>query len=130
MEKNSHKKNQTIESEILNNRWSKLYKFGGIASFFIAILLLGEIFVYAIIPDRSTPSEIFALFHDNSLVGLLFFDLLGMISYLLYIPLIISFYMTLRRFNESIMAVAILGDGWYEWLKTEPHLNMNFVFNI
>lgn len=100
--------NQTIESEILNNRWSTLYKFGGISALMIAILLVGEILVYAIIPDRSTPIEIFALFHENSLVGLLFFDLLGMISYLLYIPLILSLYLTLRRSSESVMAVATI----------------------
>jgi hypothetical protein len=90
----------------MNNHWYDLYKLGGIASHVIAILLVGEIFVYALIPDRSTPGEIFALFQDSTLAGLLFFDLLGMISYLLYIPLVLSFYMVLRQSSESIMVVA------------------------
>ena len=90
----------------MHNRWSNLYKSSGIASHAVAILLIGEIFVYALIPDRSMPKEIFALFQESSLAGLLFFDLLGLISYLLYIPLIISFYVALRRYSESIMAVA------------------------
>jgi Domain of unknown function (DUF4386) len=71
----------------------------------IAILLLGESVVYAVLPNRSTPIEFLALFRDNWLIGLLSFDLLGMISYLLFIPMILSLYVVLRRTNESIMIV-------------------------
>jgi len=106
MEKSNQKMNHTNEFEMLNYNWSNLYKFSGIASIIIAILLIGDIFVYAIISDLNTPIEIFALFHDNSLAGLLLFDLFGMIAYLFFIPLILSLYMTLRRSGEPIMAIA------------------------
>ena len=40
--------------------------------------------VYAILPDPATASECIELFNKNAFLGLLHFDLLGMISYLLY----------------------------------------------
>lgn len=97
-----------IATEIFDNRWSNLCKLGGIASFVIVLILIGEILVYAIIPDRSAPNEIIALFQQAPLAGLLFFDLLGMISYILFIPLIISLYVVLRKLNETIMILATL----------------------
>lgn len=96
-----------IELEEINVRadWTKLFRSGSIAAFIIAILLIGEIFVYALIPDRSSPVEIFALFNNNPLAGLLFFDLLGMISYILFIPLILSFYLIMKNSNRAIMLI-------------------------
>lgn len=72
----------------------------------IAVLLLGEIVVYAILPSPSTTIEYFALFRDNWLAGLLTLDLLGMISYILFVPMILALYMALRRASESVMVVA------------------------
>lgn len=97
-----------VESESETPRWSGLFRFGSIAAFIIALLLLGEIFVYALIPDRSTPEEIFALFRNSPFAGLLFFDLLGMISYLLYIPVVLSFYVVLRKNSESLLAFSLV----------------------
>jgi len=92
-------------TETVDSRWCNLYKLGGAVAMIIAILLLGESVIYAVLPNRSTPGEFLALFRNNWLIGLLNFDLLGMISYLLFIPMILSLYMVLRRTNESIMIV-------------------------
>ncbi len=97
---------QMTESGIADSRWQGLYKLGGVTALMIAILLLGEIAVYAILPRPSTAIEYFALFRDNWLAGLLYLDLLGMISYLLFVPMILSLYMALRRTSESVMIVA------------------------
>jgi Domain of unknown function (DUF4386) len=87
-------------------RWAGLYRLGGIAAFLIAALLLGEIAVYASFPRPDTVLEHFELFQENTLVGLLTLDLLGMISYLLFIPTILALYVALRRTSEAVMAVA------------------------
>jgi hypothetical protein len=94
------------ESEIADPRWQGLYKLGGIMALIIAVLLLGEIVVYAFLPRPSTVIEHLALFRDNGLVGLLTLDLLGMIAYLLFVPTILAFYVALRRTSESVMIVA------------------------
>ena len=98
--------NQMTESEIADSRWQGLYKLGGVAALIIAVLLLGEIVVYASLPRPDTAVEYFAIFQDNWLAGLLYFDLLGLISYLLFIPTILALYVVLRRTSEAIMIVA------------------------
>ncbi len=89
-----------------NSRWQGLYKLGGIAALIIAVLLIGEIVVYAVFPRAQTAAEHFALFRDNWLAGLLTFDLLGMISYLLFVPMILALYIALRNKSEAIMLIA------------------------
>ena len=94
------------ESEIADNRWQGLYKLGGVTALIIAVLLIGEIVVYAVLPRPSTAIEYFAIFRENPLAGLLYFDLLGMISYLLFVPTILALYLILRRTSEAVMIVA------------------------
>jgi len=92
-----------FEKKTDDENLQKLYRVGCIAAFLIALLLFGEIFVYALIPDRDGPTEIFELFRENAFAGLLLFDLLGMISYLLFIPFILSLYMILKKSNWALM---------------------------
>ena len=86
-----------MELETVNSRRRGLYQLGGIAAFIIAALLIGEIVVYATLPRASTALEHFTIFQDNWLAGLLTFDLLGMVSYLLFVPTILALYLILRR---------------------------------
>jgi hypothetical protein len=88
------------------SRWRGLYRLGGVAALLIAVLLLGEIAVYAALPSPRTPAEHFALFRQNWLAGLLTLDLLGMICYLLFIPTILALYLALRSTSPAVMAVA------------------------
>jgi len=87
-------------------RWNNLYKLGGISAYIIAVLLFGEIFVYALIPNPNTPLGYIELFQENPLYGLLHFDLLGMISYLFFIPMTLAIYMALRKTSDSIVLIA------------------------
>lgn len=102
MERSNTKMKATAEYAKVNFRWRRLYKFGGVSALIIAIFLIGEIVVYSVLPRLNTTIETFELFRDNCLAGLLIFDLLGMISYLLFIPMILSLYVALRQTNESI----------------------------
>ena len=49
----------------------------------------------------------FTLFQNNSLLGLLALDLLLIVDQVLYVPIILALYVTLRRTNESFMAIAL-----------------------
>lgn len=89
-----------------DTRWYGLHKIGGISAIVIAILLLGEVFVYSVMPNPSSTIGYIELFIKNSLFGLLHFDLLGMISYFLFIPVILSLYMVLKQKSESVALIA------------------------
>ncbi len=76
------------------------------AALIIAVLLAGEIVVYAVLPRTTTALEHFTLFQKNWLAGLLTLDLLGMISYVLFIPLILAFHVALRRTDAPLIVFA------------------------
>ncbi|MHB9056858.1 MAG: DUF4386 domain-containing protein [Paludibacteraceae bacterium] len=95
-----------IPLETNEGHWKSLYKIAGIAAIAIALLLLGEVYVYSIIPNPSTTIGYMELFLKNPLFGLLHFDLLGMISYLLFIPFTLSLYRVLKEKNESVTLIA------------------------
>ena len=86
--------------------WLSLHKMAGISATMIAALLVGEVVVYAVIPSPSSAKECLNLFLESPLFGLLHFDLLGMLSYIFFTPLILSLYRILREYNASVMLVA------------------------
>ncbi len=94
--------NKTPNLEIPDTRWSGLYKTGGVAAFVIAGLLICEFYVFSILPQPTTIIDIFTMFQNNWLIGLLKFDLLGMIAYIFFIPLILAICFSVRRASESI----------------------------
>lgn len=98
--------NLSAETATGDSRWRDLYRLGGVTALVIAVLLLGELVVYALLPRPKTALAHFEVFQDNWLKGLLTLDLLGMLAYLLFIPTILAFYVSLRRTSEAAMAVA------------------------
>lgn len=86
-------------------RYRRLFSIGGACALLIVLCLIGDFFVYAIITNTDSAGEIMSLFIESPMKGLLFFDLLGLIAYLLFIPMILSFFILLRRENESIMLI-------------------------
>lgn len=97
---------QPRELGVTDSHWHGLYRFSGVAAFLIAVLLVGEIIVYAAFPRPESALEHFERFQDNWLVGLLTLDLLGMIAYLAFIPTILALYVVLWRTSQALMAVA------------------------
>jgi hypothetical protein len=106
MEKEIQNTDNNIQLETLYERWKNLHKISGISTLVILVLLLGEVVVYAVLPSPSSTIECIELFIRKPLFGLLHFDLLGMISYLLFIPLMLSLYTILRRNSESVSLIA------------------------
>jgi hypothetical protein len=97
---------QTVMGDHADRRWHGLYRMGGVTALLIAVLLVGEVVVYALFPRPATVLEHFALFQSSWLVGLLTLDLLGMIAYLLFVPTILALYVALRHSSDAGMLVA------------------------
>ena len=100
--------NSNTHTEIIDIKRLSLHKFSAIAALFIVILLIGEIIVYSIYPRLQTTQEVFELFRSNWLAGFLTFDLLGIISYFLFIPFILSIFFILRHTNENLMIIGTI----------------------
>lgn len=97
---------QIAAGHIADSRWSGLLRAGGVAALFIAVLLVGEIAVYAALPRSETTVEHLQLLSENWVAGLLTLDLLGMFAYVLFIPTTLALYITLHRSSEGMMLVA------------------------
>jgi hypothetical protein len=88
-------------------RWKGLFRIGGGGSIAIAALLLAEFAAYAMIPDPGSVAEKnLELFIASPLAGLLSFDLLGMVAYLLFVPTILALYIALHHHSEGAMLIA------------------------
>ena len=98
--------NEVNHVEAADPRWKGIYKAGGAAALIIAVLLVCEIIVFTVWPQPTTAIGYFQLFQSNWLIGLLDLDLLGMVAYILFVPVIVALYVILRRHAEGLMAVA------------------------
>lgn len=87
-------------------RWTGLYRAGGVSALLIAGLLVAEVGVYAAFPRPATALEHFAQFDANPLAGLLTLDLLGLVAYLLFVPTTLALYVVLHARGEATMATA------------------------
>ena len=92
--------------ELEGGRWGGLLRAGGVAALLIAMLVIGEIVVYAALPRSETAAEHLRLLSENWLAGLLTLDLLGVFAYLLFIPTVLALYVALHRSSEGLMLVA------------------------
>jgi len=76
--------------------------------------------VYVFWPQPSTIEGWFALFQKNPIIGLLDYDLLGIIIYIIVIPSILTLYILLRRVSQSwsIIAAALTLMGMATYFGT------------
>ena len=101
-------------AETVNSTWKTLYRIGGGTALITAILLPFEVIVFGILgqpPSTVTLSAVadtFTLFHNNKLLGLLEFDLLGIVIYILLVPTLLALYAVLRRASASLMAIGTI----------------------
>ncbi|MGO8947319.1 MAG: DUF4386 family protein [Ktedonobacterales bacterium] len=97
-----------------DSSWTSLCRAGGVAGLIAGVLVIADILVFVVWPppggfsqSPSTVIDCFKLFHTNGLIGLLDFDLLGMIAYVFMVPVLLALYVTLRRASSSFMAIAV-----------------------
>src|SRR5215213_9466198 len=88
--------------------WQTLHRVSGMAALAVLVLIPIQMVVFFIWPLPSSVIGWFTLFHDNALVGLLDMDLLLIVDYLLLIGVFSALWASLRRANESLMAIALI----------------------
>jgi hypothetical protein len=120
---------QIADTGTTDSRWHWLYRVAGISALVTAVLILLQMIVFIIWPPPSTAIDYFNLFQDNALLGLLALDLLYVIDNVLLIPILLAFYVAIRRANESFMmvATAIGTVGIVALLASNPAVNMQFL---
>ena len=93
-----------------DSRWTALFKIAVVSALLAVTLIPLQIIVYAIWGIPETAIESFTLFQANKLIGLLVLEFLYLVSNILSIPIYLALYMTLRRVDQSVMAIAtVLG---------------------
>jgi hypothetical protein len=88
--------------------WQTLHRIGGVAALAVLVLIPIQMVVFFIWPPPSSVIGWFTLFQDNALVGLLDMDLLLIVDYLLLIGVFSALWASLRRANESLVAIALI----------------------
>ena len=95
------------KTQAADSNWNRLYNFGAVAALLSVIFFPIQIVVCFMSPPPDTVLGWFRLFQDNRLIGLLDLDLLLMVDQVLAILIFLALYVTLRRVNVSLMAIAI-----------------------
>ncbi|HEX2471771.1 MAG TPA: hypothetical protein VHJ59_03370 [Nitrososphaera sp.] len=88
--------------------WQTLHRVGGMAALAVLVLIPVQMVVFFLWPPPNTVIGWFTLFQDNALVGLLDMDLLLIVDYLLLVGVFSALWASLRRANESLMAIALI----------------------
>jgi len=88
--------------------WQTLHRVGGVSALAVLVLIPIQMVVFFVWPPPNRVIGWFALFQDNALVGLLDMDLLLIVDYLLLIGVFSALWASLRRANESLMAIALI----------------------
>jgi hypothetical protein len=88
-----------------DDRWFWLYKIGGVAALLSLVIIPISMVAYFVWPPF--PDDIFAVIQNDRLAGLMSLDFMYLLSNLFAIPLFLVLYVTLKRVNESLAAIAL-----------------------
>ena len=88
--------------------WQTLHSVGGVAALVVLVLIPIQMIVFFIWLPPNNVIGWFTLFQENAFVGLLDMDLLLIVDYLLLIGVFSALWASLRRANESLMAIALI----------------------
>ncbi len=97
---------QAKESELPESRWQRLYQSAGAAALLVAILIVVQISVSILWPPPETSLDAFSLFQKNVLLGFLANGFLTVIGGILVVPVLLAFYIALRKTGEPSMLIA------------------------
>jgi hypothetical protein len=95
-----------VISEI--RRWKPLYTIAAYAALTIVFFMPVQMIIYFIWPPPETVTGWFWLFQQNAIIGLLDMDLLLSLDYLLLAMVYLALYVALKRYEPSLMAVALV----------------------
>ena len=93
-----------------DSAWKPLYKLGGASALMMVTIIIIQIIVFIIAPQplEGTVIDWFSLFQNNTLIGLIDFELLMIIYVFLSIPITLSLYILLRQANQSFTAIYLV----------------------
>lgn len=97
-----------LHTDVVDPRWSGLYRAGAVAALVIVALIPTQIVVFVVWPPPTAVAEWFARFESSWLVGLMNADLLFMVSNVLLALVYLGLYPALRRDGESAMVIAMV----------------------
>ena len=103
-----NKLNQKNDDPTSLLKWKLLYKIAAITSIVMVVLIPLQILIFAISFPPDTIEVWFSLFKENWFLGLIHLDLLLIIDNVLVAIMYLAFYVSLKRNNESLMAIALL----------------------
>jgi hypothetical protein len=108
--------------------WKVLYRTGGAAALISAVLIPIQVAVFLVWPPPidGTVADWFTLLRDHRLAGLVDLDLLLVADNVLLIPILLAFYVALRRVYPSVVLIAVaLGFvGVAMYLASNPAVQM------
>lgn len=91
-----------------DGRWNLLYRLGGAASLLTFLYIPLQIATFMTVPEPTDAIGWFALFQKSNFQGLLSFEFLFIVTSVIGIITTLALYVALRRYNESIMAIALV----------------------
>ena len=89
----------TSDAETANPRWKGLYNVGAAAALLGLAMIPIQLIVFIAWPPPETAIGWFTLFQDNTLAGLLAFELLFVVNATVGIATTLALYIILRRVN-------------------------------
>ena len=98
---------QNESESVTDTRWRRLYKLAGMATAVSLPVIPLSIIVYFLWPPPETVIGHFTAFTQNWLIGFLGMDLLYLLGNILLLPAWLGLYVTLRKVDEGITAVAL-----------------------
>jgi len=102
--------NQIANDQVAESKWKSLYRAGGVSALVIGTLFIVEMIVYIATsaPSLTDTAGWFSLFHNNRFVGLVDFGIVELYALLLFVPMYLALYVSLRRASESYLAIAAI----------------------
>jgi hypothetical protein len=103
----SHRRMNESNLETADSRWNWLYKIGSGAALFGVAIIPIQFVVFIAWGQPDTAIGWFTLFQNNTLGGLLAFELLFVVNATLGITTTLALFVVLRQVSESFMAIAL-----------------------
>jgi hypothetical protein len=95
------------KTDPVDPHWRGMYRVGGISAIAMLCIMILQIIIFSIWPPPGSVEELFALFQQNWLLGLLSMDLLYLLNNALLIPIYLALYISLKREAESAMLISL-----------------------
>jgi len=101
---------QVTNDRIEDTKWKSLYKVGAWSALIIGSLFILEMIVYiaSSAPSLADAAGWLMLFQKNRLLGLVDFGILEFYGLVLFVPMFLALYTSLKRVSEGYMSIAAI----------------------